>query len=82
MGRFYSMDRDHNWERTHQAYDAMALGEGFEFENPREAVKKAYEDGEYDVTERDFQDEIESIEEKIGGLEDKLEENGSDKSGR
>ena len=48
MGRFYSMDRDHNWERTHQAYDAMALGEGFEFENPREAVKKAYEDGEYD----------------------------------
>ena len=48
MGRFYSMDRDHNWERTHQAYDAMALGEGFEFENPREAVEKAYRDGEYD----------------------------------
>ena len=48
MGRFYSMDRDHNWERTHQAYDVMALGEGFEFENPREAVEKAYEDGEYD----------------------------------
>ena len=46
MGRFYSMDRDHNWERTHQAYDAMALGEGFEFENPREAVEKAYRDGE------------------------------------
>lgn len=48
MGRFYSMDRDHNWDRTHQAYDAMALGEGFEFEDPREAVKKAYSDGEYD----------------------------------
>jgi 2,3-bisphosphoglycerate-independent phosphoglycerate mutase len=48
VGRFYSMDRDHNWERTHQAYDAMALGEGFEFEDPREAVEKAYEDGEYD----------------------------------
>lgn len=48
MGRFYSMDRDHNWERTHKAYDAMALGEGFEFEDPREAVEKAYSDGEYD----------------------------------
>ncbi len=48
MGRFYSMDRDHNWERTHKAYDAMALGEGFEFEDPREAVEKVYSDGEYD----------------------------------
>ena len=48
MGRFYSMDRDHNWDRTHQAYDAMAQGEGFEFEDPREAVEKAYSDGEYD----------------------------------
>ncbi|MFP4229554.1 MAG: 2,3-bisphosphoglycerate-independent phosphoglycerate mutase [Candidatus Nanohaloarchaea archaeon] len=48
MGRFYSMDRDHNWERTHKAYDAMAHGEGFEFEDPREAVEKAYSDGEYD----------------------------------
>lgn len=48
MGRFYSMDRDHNWERTHKAYNSMALGEGFEFEDPREAVEKAYSDGEYD----------------------------------
>ena len=48
MGRFYSMDRDHNWERTHKAYDAMAIGKGFEFEDPREAVEKAYTDGEYD----------------------------------
>ena len=48
MGRFYSMDRDHNWERTHKAYDAMAIGKGFRFEDPREAVEKAYTDGEYD----------------------------------
>lgn len=48
MGRFYSMDRDHNWDRTRQAYDAMALGEGFEFEDSREAFEKAYSDGEYD----------------------------------
>ncbi|MFO7793674.1 MAG: 2,3-bisphosphoglycerate-independent phosphoglycerate mutase, partial [Candidatus Nanohaloarchaea archaeon] len=48
MGRFYSMDRDHNWERTQKAYDAMARGEGFQFEDPREAVEKTYNDGEYD----------------------------------
>ena len=48
MGRFYSMDRDHNWERTHQAYQAMAEAEGFNFNQPEEAVEKAYEDGEYD----------------------------------
>ena len=48
MGRFYSMDRDHNWERTRQAYNAMTLGEGFQYENPREAVEKAYNDDEYD----------------------------------
>ena len=48
MGRYYSMDRDHNWERTHKAYRAMALGEGFEFSDPVEALKKTYEDGDYD----------------------------------
>lgn len=48
MGRFYSMDRDHNWERTEKAYDAMANGQGFKFEDPREAIEKAYSDGEYD----------------------------------
>ena len=48
MGRFYSMDRDHNWERTRQAYNAMILGEGFQYENPREAVERAYKDDEYD----------------------------------
>ncbi len=48
MGRFYSMDRDHNWDRTEKAYRAMALGEGFEFKHPEEVVEKAYDDGEYD----------------------------------
>jgi 2,3-bisphosphoglycerate-independent phosphoglycerate mutase len=48
MGRFYSMDRDHNWDRTEKAYRAMALGGGYEFENPREALKKTYEEGDYD----------------------------------
>lgn len=48
MGRFYSMDRDHNWERTHKAYQAMAEAEGFYFKTPEEAVEKTYEDGDYD----------------------------------
>lgn len=47
-GRFYSMDRDHNWDRTEKAYRAMAEGEGFEFSNPREALEETYEDGDYD----------------------------------
>jgi 2,3-bisphosphoglycerate-independent phosphoglycerate mutase len=48
MGRFYSMDRDHNWERTEKAYQTMAEAEGFGFKAPEEAVEKAYDDGEYD----------------------------------
>ncbi len=48
MGRFYSMDRDHNWGRTEEAYNTMAQGEGFQFKDAREAVEKAYNDGEYD----------------------------------
>ncbi len=62
MGRFYSMDRDHNWERTHKAYNSMALGEGFEFEDPREAVEKAYDDGEYDYFIQP------SVRENFGGI--------------
>ncbi len=48
MGRYYSMDRDHNWERTHKAYQAMAEAEGFDFEDPREAIQKTYEEDDYD----------------------------------
>jgi 2,3-bisphosphoglycerate-independent phosphoglycerate mutase len=48
MGRYYSMDRDHNWGRTEKAYQAMTQGEEYQFSDPREAVEKAYSDGEYD----------------------------------
>jgi 2,3-bisphosphoglycerate-independent phosphoglycerate mutase len=48
MGRFYSMDRDHNWDRTEKAYRAMALGEGYQFEDPREALEETYGEGDYD----------------------------------
>lgn len=48
MGRYYSMDRDHNWDRTKKAYRAMAQGEGFGFRSFDEALKNCYEEGEYD----------------------------------
>ena len=48
MGRYYSMDRDQNWERTHKAYQAMAQAKGFQFSDPREALEKTYEEGDYD----------------------------------
>ncbi|MFB6191067.1 MAG: 2,3-bisphosphoglycerate-independent phosphoglycerate mutase [Candidatus Nanohaloarchaea archaeon] len=47
-GRYYAMDRDHNWDRTEKAYRAMALGDGFEFSEPSEAVEKTYREGDYD----------------------------------
>ena len=48
MGRYYSMDRDHNWDRTYKAYRAMALGEGPKFNDPKEVLEKTYEEDEYD----------------------------------
>jgi len=45
-GRFYSMDRDNNWERTKKAYDLLTKGEGFKTESAKEAIEKAYERGE------------------------------------
>ncbi|MFB6144394.1 MAG: 2,3-bisphosphoglycerate-independent phosphoglycerate mutase [Candidatus Nanohaloarchaea archaeon] len=48
MGRYYSMDRDRNWERTFKAYRAMALGEGFQFESISEPLEATYEGGDYD----------------------------------
>ena len=48
MGRYFSMDRDHNWDRTHKAYRAMAEAEGFEFKDPQEALEETYENDDYD----------------------------------
>jgi 2,3-bisphosphoglycerate-independent phosphoglycerate mutase len=48
IGRYYAMDRDHNWDRTHRAYRAMAEAEGFEFEDSDEALTECYSSGDYD----------------------------------
>ncbi|MFB6199853.1 MAG: 2,3-bisphosphoglycerate-independent phosphoglycerate mutase [Candidatus Nanohaloarchaea archaeon] len=47
-GRYFSMDRDENWDRTRKAYNSMTEGEVFRYEKPEEAVEKAYRDGEND----------------------------------
>ena len=44
IGRYYAMDRDENWERTKQAYDAIVSREcEHTAESGVEAVKAAYE---------------------------------------
>lgn len=42
VGRFYSMDRDNNWDRTQQAYDLMVHGKGDFNADPLAAVDSFY----------------------------------------
>ena len=47
-GRYYCMDRDHRWERTKLAYDAIVHGAGPRAASAGEAVAEAYEAGDTD----------------------------------
>lgn len=48
-GRYFAMDRDHNWERTRLAFDAMVHGVGIRrVEDAASAVEAAYSVGESD----------------------------------
>lgn len=47
-GRFYAMDRDNHWERTGQAYAAMAAGQGRQVTDPLSAISEAYAQKNYD----------------------------------
>lgn len=47
-GRYYSMDRDHRWDRTEQAWRAMVRGEGRTSESARYAIEAAYANNETD----------------------------------
>jgi 2,3-bisphosphoglycerate-independent phosphoglycerate mutase len=40
-GRFYAMDRDHRWERTERAYDAIVRGAGETAPSATEAIQLA-----------------------------------------
>jgi 2,3-bisphosphoglycerate-independent phosphoglycerate mutase len=45
VGRYYAMDRDHRWERTNRAFDAICRGVGRQTDNPIEAVRRSYDRG-------------------------------------
>ncbi len=47
-GRFYAMDRDQRWERTEQAWQAMANHQGPSFATPMEVMEAGYAAGETD----------------------------------
>ena len=41
-GRYYAMDRDHRWERTRRAYDAVVLGQAPRVDDPVAAIEASY----------------------------------------
>jgi 2,3-bisphosphoglycerate-independent phosphoglycerate mutase len=43
-GRYYAMDRDHRWERTKQAFDAIVHGSGPTAPTGADAVRTSYAD--------------------------------------
>ena len=44
-GRYYSMDRDNNWDREEKSYDMLTLGTGLHEEDPVAALEKSYARG-------------------------------------
>ncbi len=45
VGRYWAMDRDHRWDRTRRAYDALVHGRGEAALNASDAVRRSYEAG-------------------------------------
>ena len=43
VGRYYAMDRDHNWDRTEKAYNLYTSGEGIPETDPLQAIRKQYD---------------------------------------
>lgn len=49
IGRYFAMDRDHRWDRTKLAWDAIVLGRGEKSsDDPSVAVKQRYDAGKTD----------------------------------
>ncbi|MDE6676571.1 MAG: 2,3-bisphosphoglycerate-independent phosphoglycerate mutase, partial [Clostridia bacterium] len=44
-GRYYSMDRDNNWDRVEKAYDMLTLGNGVQTDDPVKALEESYAQG-------------------------------------
>jgi 2,3-bisphosphoglycerate-independent phosphoglycerate mutase len=47
-GRFYAMDRGHNWERIEKVYNMLTVGEGLRAKSAEEAILHAYNRDETD----------------------------------
>ncbi len=47
-GRYHTMDRAANWDRTEIAWKSIVMGEGLEANTAREAITEAYQRGETD----------------------------------
>ncbi len=45
IGRYYAMDRDHNWDRTDAAYELYIKGKGETVSDPIKAIENAYKAG-------------------------------------
>jgi 2,3-bisphosphoglycerate-independent phosphoglycerate mutase len=45
IGRYFAMDRDHNWDRTEKAYDLYTRGTGVKETDPVKAIENAYARG-------------------------------------
>lgn len=52
MGRYYSMDRGKNWERTRLAYDALLFGKGRRANSARAAIEEAYARADAELAHR------------------------------
>ena len=48
MGRYWAMDRDHRWDRTEKAYNALTKGVGNLVKTPEEAIDMSYDNGKTD----------------------------------
>lgn len=48
IGRYYAMDRDHRWERTQVAYDALTLGSTTCTPDVEKAIRASYDAGKTD----------------------------------
>ncbi len=44
-GRYYSMDRDNNWDRLEKSYDMLTIGTGLHADDPAKALEESYEKG-------------------------------------
>ncbi len=47
-GRYWAMDRDNNWDRIEQVYNAIVEGDGLQADNPLSAIQTSYDGGKTD----------------------------------